>query len=351
MIDVAVVGGGPAGIAACIHLRKAGLTVLQFDPADHRDDTYAAAQTVGRSTIEQLCNLGLETSLLADFARLPNVVRVDWSEEIPGSTDIFAAMPRSLVIDQSILRRALMAIAEREGVVRRQSNPGSLRLQRHNDWWEIDNDQHAARAKIIVDATGRKASLIRRHGAKLIMLDALAAWTVIVPCAATDTTVNVAAERDGWRFECTCAGKLHITFVGDQDSEQDQGLGLPVSLLSHCRRRGIDAVASKRAAQKTSAAVSYLDRAVVPAMLAIGDAAMSLDPLSAGGIARALHSAERAANAVTSALDGDLRQLAEYEKSRRRAVAEHVSQRSEFYGTCRFSSEPFWRKRSASVLH
>lgn len=347
MIDVAVIGGGPAAIAVSIHLRKRGLTVVQLDAADHRQSCHAAAQTIGLSAIELLRNLGIDTSHLADLARFPDEVQVEWSQAGTGDTHLFAMMPRSLIVDQAILRGALIAIADRTGVTRWRVSPGSIELRNRNGCWEIDAGQHAACARIVIDATGRAASVIRRHGAKLIVFDSLTAWTMIVSRTQKNTTICVASERDGWRFECACAGMLHITFVGDRESEVDQEAGLPESLMVLCRQRGFDAAA--KVLQKTSAAVAYLDRAVTPGMLAIGDAAMALDPLSAGGLGRALHSAETAAGAVANALDGDLRNLLSYEKDRRRAISEHVSQRSRFYGSSRFTSEPFWKRRSASI--
>jgi flavin-dependent dehydrogenase len=97
---------------------------------------------------------------------------------------------------------------------------------------------------------------------------------------------------------------------------------------------------------KVSAAVAYLDRAVVPAMLAVGDAAMAFDPLCAEGIGKAIRSGERAATAIIDALHGRFEALVSYENGRRTELSDHLRARTRFYGQSKYQPEPFWRARA-----
>jgi flavin-dependent dehydrogenase len=81
--------------------------------------------------------------------------------------------------------------------------------------------------------------------------------------------------------------------------------------------------------------------------LAVGDAALAVDPISGSGVVRALRTAREAAPTVLSMLTGDERRLiAAYEAERDRECAQYLRERALYYrAERRWDSAPFWRRR------
>ncbi|MBC2807006.1 NAD(P)/FAD-dependent oxidoreductase [Rhizobium ruizarguesonis] len=349
MIEVAIIGAGPAGISVGSCLSKAGISACIFSDERRKIGVHGTVQTIGRSAIEGLIAFGVSKQYLADLSHLPDRTVVDWQEDRDGGTDLFAALPRSLVVDQTRLERALIAIAVRNGANVQPSKAVLIGFDAVKRLWEIECQGRTLFARVVVDATGRAASVIRRNGAKLEMIDALTAWIVSSSTAnLSSSLIVVKAVPDGWIFACSECNKSSLTFVGNEATcRLDPAYtSYPTSLVEACHEMGIDPGSREVTRSKSSAAVTCLDRAVVPAMLAVGDAAMALDPLCAEGIAKAIQSGERAAAAITEALQGRFGALIQYERSRRTELSEHLRSRARFYGESRYQSEPFWKSRS-----
>ena len=80
--------------------------------------------------------------------------------------------------------------------------------------------------------------------------------------------------------------------------------------------------------------------------LAVGDAALAVDPISGSGVVRALQTAKAAAATVLSCLAGDESAIAAYEAERDRECTEYLFKRARYYGMeRRWPNAPFWRRR------
>jgi flavin-dependent dehydrogenase len=78
--------------------------------------------------------------------------------------------------------------------------------------------------------------------------------------------------------------------------------------------------------------------------LAIGDAAMSFDPLSSHGLCSAMEQAMDAAELLSTCSDKS--SLAEFDSKRSDLFARYTAQRKAFYKRVeRFSAYPFWQTR------
>ena len=102
-----------------------------------------------------------------------------------------------------------------------------------------------------------------------------------------------------------------------------------------------------------SAATQYLDPAIGPGWLALGDALMAFDPLSASGITGALEDAIAAADVVakTPGGRGDDRRLAAGYALRARATLESylAARRAIYASERRWCDSLFWRRRIAAA--
>jgi flavin-dependent dehydrogenase len=92
-----------------------------------------------------------------------------------------------------------------------------------------------------------------------------------------------------------------------------------------------------------SASTSRLSSVVGPDWLAVGDAAVSFDPLSSQGIITALEEAIEAADAIA---DGSGEAISRYASIVSRRYRDYLVERARYYGAeRRWPDAPFWRRR------
>src|SRR5688572_22085772 len=120
-VDVVVVGGGPAGAAAALAARAAGLSVLILDRADFPRDK-VCGDGIAPEALDVLAGLGVDGAALT--AGHPAVPRLRLRS--PGGATVERAMRRGAfvvpraVFDHRLLTEALVAGAElRRQTVRR----------------------------------------------------------------------------------------------------------------------------------------------------------------------------------------------------------------------------------------
>jgi flavin-dependent dehydrogenase len=84
--------------------------------------------------------------------------------------------------------------------------------------------------------------------------------------------------------------------------------------------------------------------------LAVGDAALSVDPISGSGVIRALRTAQAAADTVLAALHSDPEAIDNYEADRDRDCTSYLFERSAYYELeTRWASEKFWDRRLSAA--
>jgi len=305
-IDVAIAGGGPAASAAAIALRRRGLSCAIVERGD------CSGEKVGESLAPAakplLDALGLD---LARDGHLPcHGHRSVWGSDTP------VEMPFDLSpygngwhLDR---RKFEERLAELAGVPR-FTNTRVLDVEPS---WRIVTDRETIVADFLIDATGRRAAVARRLGARIVRDDTLFAQVFfegpLPPNADTYTEIEAAA--DGWWYRAPIPGGRAIAmFVSDV--------------------RKYDAL--------TLDASSFrLERIAGERWLAIGDAATALDPLSSHGLGNALFTGMRAAEAIATGNVDD------YERAVDKMWNVYVSRRRELYASeRRWPSSPFWSRR------
>ena len=112
---------------------------------------------------------------------------------------------------------------------------------------------------------------------------------------------------------------------------------------THARVKGLPLSGSIRL---VSARTEALDRIAGRRWLATGDAAISIDPLSSGGICQALKSGLVAARAVDGWLKGDRTALEEMSDWMREGFSRYQQLHTVYYGhERRWPDSLFWRRR------
>jgi flavin-dependent dehydrogenase len=330
-VDVAIVGGGPAGAALAIGLAQRGRDVVVLE----RSPTWrwrACGVFTSPMTVRALARLGLTDADLASVARPLPAMRVETPAGTrfrltygdDGSSTLRAAavgLDRS-AIDPLLLERARAAGADvREATMVRGVDGRRLMLADSRGDAEIE-------ARVVVGADGIRSTVARAFG------------VVRSPHL---------GDRVGLTFQVADPGPpitrdarmilFHDGYVGlapVPGGRVNVGIVLGRSWAARLRRDGaertVDAVLAAipasaddpvdwRAAKRCDPieGASPLGHRVVrrhgPAWLLVGDAAGFLDPFTGEGLHRALVSARLATIAIDRHLDGDLEALAGYDRA------------------------------------
>ncbi len=365
--DVLVLGAGPAGSATALGLVRRGVPrVLLVDRPPRAP--FAIGESAAPSVAPALAALGLP----ADLARLghapchgnlslwggPEPVVEDFLRRGVGhgyhlDRAAFDAWLRAAAVAGGA---ALVSPAELEGVERA---PRGFHVTLRHAGRTL-----SARATVLVDATGRKAALARRLGARRRHLDRMVALAVQVAPSpgggSLDGLSLVESVAEGWWYAAGLpSGQVMLALMTDDDLAREGDLRTPAAY-----RRALEATARVRGAvalpgddglviASFSAASQYVDRALGAGWLSVGDALLGLDPLTSSGIAGALDDARAAVDTIVGwrcAPDGAAaalvarRYAARAEATLRRFLAE----RHAVYGReRRWADQPFWARRRA----
>jgi flavin-dependent dehydrogenase len=330
-IDVAIVGGGPAGAALAIGLARRGreVVVLERSPVWH---WRACGVFTSPMTVRALARLGLTEADLSSVARPLPAMRVETPAGTrfrltygdDGSASIRAAavgLDRS-ALDPLLLERARAAGADvREGATVRRVE--GTRLVLGGD----ERDEHID-ARIVIGADGIRSTVARSFGvARSPRLGARVGLTFQVadPGPSVTRDARMILFRDGYvGLAPVPGGRVNV------------GIVLGRSWAAGLRRDGAERTVDTVLAAVPAAADDPVDwraaercdpvegasplghraaRRHGPGWLLVGDAAGFLDPFTGEGLHRALVSARLATIAVDRHFDGDAGALAAYDRA------------------------------------
>jgi len=363
-VDVAIAGGGPAASAAAIALRRHGLTCAIVERGD--GGGAKVGESLAPAVKPLLAKLGLD---LARDGHLPcHGHRSTWGSATAVEM-CFDLNPygHGWHLDRRKFEERLAQLAD----VPRFTNTQVTDVERDGASWRLtchserSEESPAAGdasptlgmtllADFLIDATGRRAAIARRLGARIVRDDTLFAHVFFIegagrrghgagggrrnrtsaghwprvapqrethlspaPCALRpipDTYTEIESAADGWWYRAPIpSGRTIAMFVSDARTYDTTTL---------------------------DASSFRLDRVAGDHWLAIGDAATALDPLSSHGLGNALFTGMRAAEAIaTGKVDA-------YENAVDTMWSAYVSRRRELYAAeRRWPSSPFWSRR------
>lgn len=348
--DVAIVGGGPAGAIAAYVLVRAGRRVLLIDaPHPHPRKIGESLPAIAGHLLRKL---GLAELLSGHRPSYGNVS--SWAGEELVATD-FILDPHGLGVhlDRARFDRDLRAAAGAELVLARvrQTSRGP------SGWTLLLDDGRTLSAACVIDATGRRATIARREGARRVRDDTLVAlyrWGTATGDGATlDERTLVEARPEGWWYTAPLPNDARVlSFQTDVDLARalrrgDVGIGRALAATAHVGRALHGLVFDERF-HVAEAGGARLDAFVGRGWVAVGDAALSFDPLAAQGIFNALYTGMKAGEAVDAALRGDPAGLSAYTRRLEEIRAAYLERRASVYDLeARWSEEPFWIRRQA----
>ncbi len=354
MFDALIAGGGPAGSAAAIVLGRADRRVLLVDAAPARPMRLQVGESLPPAARPLLRDLGLLDGV-ERAAHLPSAGTVSaWGSSELEAND-FVADPNGSGwhLDRRRFDRMLREMAAGAGVELREG-VGARLVGGRGGAWRVRLGRGRGEevgARVLIDATGRRAVAARSLGARRDRRDRLVALVAVVAAQEGDLDARtlVEAVAEGWWYTALVpGGRRVVAFLTDSDlvpgdARTAAGFRSLLSRTEHIARL-VPAVSIQP--QTEPAFGSLLDPPAGDGWLAIGDAALAFDPLSSQGILTALYTGLVGAEAVEGHLDGFSTTLDSYRQ--RIAAIATAYQRNlgrAYAAETRWPLRPFWARR------
>jgi flavin-dependent dehydrogenase len=355
LIDVAIVGGGPAGSAAGLSLRShaPGLSIVQIEASAY------GAPRIGETLPPQSRRLLEHLGVWEAFCKQGHApvagTTAAWGAPVAEENDfLFNRQGDGWHLDRTAFDAMLAGEAERRGVGRIESRVIDVGRESGGCRLSLANGPDL-KARFLIDATGSSATISRKLGARFVSSDRLTGFVRFFEDRyGNDPRSLVEAFEDGWWYTAGLpGGKRIVACMTDADLGQRLCLGDPESWS-----RRLDAAEQVSARLQGSrpqgeivvraAHSRRLEPAVGEGRLAVGDAASVFDPLSSSGITKALRSGIFASYAIGDLLvQSNDQGLARYRRYIEDEFQGYCRVRARYYSEeRRWPESVFWRRRA-----
>lgn len=355
--DVLIVGAGPAGTMAAINLAPLRRVTL----VERRVEI---TPRIGESLVPAARRLLADMELLESFLTEGHEPwygkRAVWGGPDPQEID-FLRDPdgHGWHLDRARFEQWLRNTAKARGAD--LLCPATVdKLEHDGQRWQVllktGGDSLAIAADLLIDAGGRAAPIARRLGMRAEARDRLVcAWVCgRDECDRSRGLTYVEAVEEGWWYTAPLPRQQRVlSFHTDGDLPSARIVRERGGLLS--RARGVTnllalladvAFLPNSGGGTTRANSAMLESVAGENWLAVGDAAISFDPISSQGLLNALFTGLAAAEAANRHLNGDTRSLPGYPRIVRDIQDAYQRHLALYYAAeTRWSEAPFWQRR------
>lgn len=349
---IAIVGGGPAGCAAALTLRRylpdlsATLVTRQVSSVE---DAPAVGETLSPGVLPLLDYLGLREEFLR-LGHLPSGGTASaWgSRQLFERNYLFTGRGHGWHLDRSRFDAWLLSNAEDAGI--RCIRSRAIRATRSEGLWRIELEGGGELvARAIVEATGRSTRLLRHQGTAPRRDDGLVAdarWFRHDRPEASADGALVESIPDGWWYSASLPGQRGVAmFMTDKDlrtqTSWDERLTAAPATSARLASWQPTGQAVLRAANSQCSEV-----VVGEGLVAAGDTAAAFDPISALGIGFSLRSGMEAARVAVASIEDNAAPATGYAASVVRIYADYRARLRGIYELeQRWPENPFWARR------
>jgi flavin-dependent dehydrogenase len=359
-VDVAILGAGPAGSATALALCGSGLTTLLVD---RPRDSAQIGETLPPAIKKLLFELGVWERFLTQEHLPSHSTCAIWGQEGAHCNDfLFSPYGPGWHIERARFDGMLRSAAIERGTAFVQGTPDVARRPDAEGGWRLVIDHEGTlqevHARILVDATGRASALGRCVAGRKVASDRLIGVIGFFELSAMSgrrhhrSETLIEASRCGWWYAAEVPGaRLVVTYMTDADlfaraNRSDPHHWRTVLEETVSIRRWTRGLREPARPIVVAANSARLPAAAGRDWLAVGDAAMTLDPLSSQGIYAALESGLEAARAIGKEFAGDRLALARYSTWVERRFAAHLRGQHYYYPKeQRWALSEFWSRR------
>jgi flavin-dependent dehydrogenase len=357
---VVIVGGGSAGAATALTLARRGIrsVVLEASPTIQRK--------IGETLPPTIWPL-LQTMGLSPFIREPNHLRCYGNKFVWGKEDVqdkpFIHNPygHGWHIDRLQFESHLYQLTQLQGISW-QFGCRVLKATRTScHYWQLlvadRNQRYSVSTPFLVDATGKASRLAQGLGIQRDFYDRLTGLSCVFPLNPEHRIEHytyIEAVEKGWWYAAPLPNNQLITvFLTDADLLDKRMLSMGNYLHALKNTLFLSSLVPKT--QHTfsdlkvlvrSASSSRLQQLLGEGWLAVGDAAITYDPISSYGLISAIGGGYYAGNAIADYLNNQTEALPAYGFVTEQAY-EHYSDmlRQQYQLEHRWTEQPFWQRR------
>ncbi len=355
--DVVVAGAGPAGSACASFLARAGLKTLVVDRSGAEREQ-RPIEVLSPDTVRLLRRHRFTEAISVEsFARCRGVYGL-WANKPEFFDYELHACEAALAVDRGQFDKAFQAHALGDGAQLLSDARIEDAVLTAGERWllTIQNQQSriVVRCGLFIEATGRSGKQFGADTGRLYFDRLLAVFCSSSAKPGKCQLMRLEAAPEGWWYAAAdAAGRASVVFVTDADRFP------PTAVERERKFRNMYAktrlIRSHFPPLTESLHLRFIDsrtarRRILASrrLLAIGDAAYSVDPLSGAGIRRAVESGARAALAATQLLGSSAKHaLSEYAQWAAADFRRWVQNKEAVYSTAdlAFAEQEFWRRR------
>lgn len=360
--DVLIIGAGPAGVSMALSLlnySNYSVTLVEQTDFNHT----RVGEHVSASIFDLIDYLKIDNSDFEEQSFIPvHASKTYWGSQQPNVTNsIFTTDEATFQLDREKFDLKLIEVASDRGAVIFPRSKCSGYKQLEDKTWEVNvnhqtQGQFTIVANYLVDASGRTANVSRQVGVPSKKYDNLMGVGLFLERDKNTSGFEQTIETTPWGWwytACLPANKVIATFFTDADiisknklhhignwGKHLQNSHHIKEVLSGCKSFTKDLWV--RNAQTQICDTTNLDR-----FLAIGDAAVSFDPLSSMGIGFSISSACHAAKHIENELGQKKSTKTIFQQDITRTFDQYLRLRKRYYQEeRRWVNSTFWKRRN-----
>jgi flavin-dependent dehydrogenase len=354
--DVVILGGGPAGCATALALKRhaPALSILILEAT--RLDKPRIGEVLAPTARPLLDQLGVGAAFRRlDSLRSAGLIST-WGlcAGIAVDDALSRATGSGVFLDRGAFDRMLVEAAIAAGIEVRLG----IRFadfERVEGHWRLGQGLEPAR--FLVDATGRAAVFARRIGIGRHHFDDQVGLYCFFEDSSADQRLLIEPVESGWFYSALLPdGRRAVALFTHRDLARERHLRDPQIWLeqtgmTRVLKTWLEGARPVSGISSHSASTCRLETAVGEDWLAVGDAALALDPLAGQGLVKALAHGFWAAYAAADLLAGRIEAKAKYQQVVASEVEPFLKEQRELYDReKRWAAAPFWRQRGQRPL-
>ncbi|GAB3506717.1 lysine-epsilon-oxidase maturase LodB [Emticicia fontis] len=364
--DVLIAGAGPAGTAAAMSiLHYSSLKVAIVENSSF--ENLKVGEQVSSSIFDILAYIGIKREDFDKDCFLDGYGSMAaWgSENMRSRHSIFSLNGQSYQLDREKFDLHLVERAAQAGAQIMPRSRVKLLGQTSDGKWNV-KIEHETQGEILlhsrylIDATGRQSSISRQLGINTVKADSLVGVGTFATFHSDQQLMQeiyLETMSEGWWY-CSALpnARVNITFFTDADIaknlqlQKNENWNYLLSQTKHIKKllRNANAEGQLWIRNAFSQVVESYQR---QNFLAIGDAAVSFDPISSMGIGFALTSGCNGARTLIDFNNGHQSAILTYRNDLKAIYNQFLEQKCEFYRKeFRWKDAPFWMRRHSLPL-